>query len=345
MNQKTWTCFSRNLLLTNLLNLPLPKPNETAILLITNNFKFHEIHDFHQSIIDICPRLIGGVVDSIGASPGFSISYVTGTPFHILGKDSFKTVGRIYSSPRQTDSDHYPFKSISQPFDSKLTLPPAKSYFSITDSLGSDIHRSMGTSHLGIVASQTPFTTNLPYTLFHNSTITSKGTVGVGLKEKSKLITENNLYPISDTLKVTKSRGNVIVSLDDLPSTTVLLNSVRGDQEKTKNTELYVKIVDGDREAVLGVLGGDKALAVETRSDIKPGVKIQFMRRRDGFCQTSTTGVMALEEGFEQSDYEGVEEGQFGVGSLGGVYYGGKEVLDGSQFCKIPGTVFKLHLG
>ncbi|KAJ1884698.1 hypothetical protein LPJ66_010483 [Kickxella alabastrina] len=154
---------------------------------------------------------------------------------------------------------------------------------------------------IGIVGSQTPFLNGQEYTLLGNAGMEDSGVIGFafvraqGRPTRSACaveqiqVTHGGLEAISDTLEIKRSKGNVVLEVEDGEAARLLIASVRKRRmaagDVVLDDRLFAKIT-GSKDpgsvdcAVFQVTGGDPAkggLAIDTLQDIAPGQFIQFM--------------------------------------------------------------------
>ncbi|RIA93059.1 hypothetical protein C1645_763340 [Glomus cerebriforme] len=161
---------------------------------------------------------------------------------------------------------------------------------------------------IGIIGTSTPFLTGLPFTLFHNDNILSKGIIGVALTAESSNTFKNQFqieYPslsaIGDPLEITSCRGNIILKLDKTNPTELLLNRLQsGNNKKTllKENELYLGLYNSNNKRnqldestliINKILGGDPTkgnLAIDTIMDLKEGQFVKFLYKKKEFDTT-----------------------------------------------------------
>ncbi|KDQ62165.1 hypothetical protein JAAARDRAFT_189527 [Jaapia argillacea MUCL 33604] len=117
---------------------------------------------------------------------------------------------------------------------------------------------------LGLLASSTPFITGRPVTLFHNKNIYSSGAVGLALHGGSAPAVDahfHGLQPVSSTLTVTNSEGNLVHTLDNLNPSKLLLDAIKKSgiqQEMVKEDDFYLGALgDGKLSQVYRIMSGD----------------------------------------------------------------------------------------
>ncbi|KAJ2656460.1 hypothetical protein IWW48_005023 [Coemansia sp. RSA 1200] len=176
---------------------------------------------------------------------------------------------------------------------------------------------------IGIVGSRTPFLNGREYTLLANNSNSSRvhdsGMVGLAfartkeerpvcrIPKKEPEVSHSGLVPISDALRISRCKGNVVLELENGDAAHSLIASVRRqrmespEKAREKDTRLFAKIMasscasDGTATntqesvaAVFEVTGGDPAkggLALDTLKDLSPGQFVQFMVKDDDDSQ------------------------------------------------------------
>ncbi|KAJ3222336.1 hypothetical protein HK099_002438 [Clydaea vesicula] len=162
----------------------------------------------------------------------------------------------------------------------------------------------------GIIATKTPFENGLPFTLFKDDQVFSKGLVGIALNfeinkedhtENSMcgFLQFNNLIEFDNEYEITSCRGNIITSLNGQNATSSLLrelhsksgiveksiktdNIYRTQEEEEDFKRLFIKVYhynDPKKFNVLEINSGDPSkgfLSVKTVLDLKSGMRIKF---------------------------------------------------------------------
>ncbi|KAH8077040.1 hypothetical protein BXZ70DRAFT_709448 [Cristinia sonorae] len=115
-----------------------------------------------------------------------------------------------------------------------------------------------GSTHLGFLASPTPFLTGRPFTLFRNREIHSSGAVGISLPTPTP--TWDLVYPdlnaITDALTVTSAEGNLVHSLDDANPARLIISAMDKHNMNLSGANTLYK----EDQYYLGVLGEDDKL-------------------------------------------------------------------------------------
>lgn len=222
---------------------------------------------------------------------------------------------------------------------------------------------------LGLVASSTPFVTGRPVTLFHNGTEYGHGAVGFAVMQSSKkqraiLGTDfAGLVPLSDPVVITKSYGNMIISLDYSDPTKFLttaidrseLNSISSARGRD-GIQYMLGIMDGKQITQLYTITSNDtrrgSLSIDCKDAIKPGMKAQLF-----CCPVQSSPNVSLEPepganiinfltspepwflGEDHDDYgdsANIFSGKFLVASENGFHIGqGREKV---WTCNIPGS-------
>lgn len=197
------------------------------------------------------------------------------------------------------------------------------------------------------MSARTPFITGQDYTLFHNEQILSSGTVGIALSgERLDLIVEHTGFKaLSEPMEITKSQGNIVLEVQGLRASRLLVDQVSKTRNETfkDDSRLFVKLIDGDKDAIVAVTGGDitkGALALDTTMDIRSGMLIQFLRYSANTVSDETAALVR----FGVQDKEGTtcvdasnKQGLI-AHSEEGVLYAHENVLMGFQHCNVAGS-------
>ncbi|KAI8914631.1 hypothetical protein EDD86DRAFT_244814 [Gorgonomyces haynaldii] len=211
--------------------------------------------------------VLGAIVDSVN---GDHVYFgVRGTPFYAPRGRTYrhKAVGR-WPDLHQHTSTETGFRSVSQgPNASDLlsvrsTNPTA--ILTLSDAEPLELYQQLSASYnvpkCGIIGAQTPFVNGNPFTLFYDNEVKKEGAVGVFIEEQITLQSfQDGFKPISDTLQITKCRGNIINQLGQEKASGSLLKS---------KTKMVFKIIGGD------VSKG--TLALDTTLDLQPSMTCQF---------------------------------------------------------------------
>ncbi|KAJ2390951.1 hypothetical protein GGI05_003079 [Coemansia sp. RSA 2603] len=250
---------------------------------------------------------------------------------------------------------------------------------------------------LGIVGSQTPFLNGREYTILGDDEVCSSGVIGfVFVRSRGKTVPAStdeatnclrvrypNLEAISDTLQIKRSKGNVVLEVENGEAARTLIANIRKrqiDAGSAFDNRLFARIstnADNSDSAVLQVTGGDPAkggLAIDTTRDIEQGYFIQFMMAtdsrqldlasRDDFGQMSARSSGEIHIMFGAQDHQNEttqDEPQnqsvasiFGGVTEGGFVYGGgslhtertRKLFSGQVLeCAVPGSTLEFTLG
>ncbi|KAI8894556.1 hypothetical protein BC833DRAFT_604447 [Globomyces pollinis-pini] len=298
MSMKTWTQFTRTLpKKINLNEVQNQSEANCIVLLISNHFSNSKIKEFHQYIYNQFngKSLIGAVVDSVGA-PGYSLTACHGIGFYSKpGRiQKQKAVGRWPSMFNQPMVDNPIFKTISLkaqnvnqdvlPNNSLSSNPSLLLTFS--DNEPYDLYDHFQSQYpdsikMGLVASRTPFLNGNPYTLFYNDQTISNGCVGLSTTDKVNFSYNDSIFqPLHDDyLTISKSQGNIILQIEGSDASRLLVEKVSTQIQPHSDFNLYIRIKSQtNQEMIFSIIGGDLSkgtLAIETLSDLTPGMKIQ----------------------------------------------------------------------
>jgi small ligand-binding sensory domain FIST len=363
---------------------PAIDPPELILLLISNQYTANEISTIHSKIYStIKPQqLIGAVVDNI-AKKGFLIHSLKGIGFYSSGgvEHRHKQVGRWHSSSPQHKPNKQIFNTISQSTNAinKNIIPnldknlQVGSFITLSDTEPLDLYRYLNLKYpnatkLGLITSKTPFINGKHHTIFYNDIIYESGTVGIAFENSSMMeIKYEGVEAIGGVFEITKCRGNIILEIRGENASKMLVKQVQESTLKSHfkdSADLFVKVIkDGgfnvdntpkQGEAVFKVTGGDitkGTLAIDTKSDLCVGMKVQFMRQIGSGNMTRTDASGVFRFGVkEKEDYvkkvihqEHLSENQWiegmdvDVKSEEGVVVYSNGVLDGFQLMNVPG--------
>ncbi|KAH7915434.1 hypothetical protein BJ138DRAFT_997911 [Hygrophoropsis aurantiaca] len=141
-------------------------------------------------------------------------------------------------------------------------------------------------TQVGLLASSTPFVTGRPVTLFRDNEIFSSGAVGL-CSTTPHPPTVNVDFPsllcITPPLKITRSEGNLVNTLDDANPTRLLLNAISkhgiNSNNPFKEDEFYLGVVDnGQLSEVYRIMSGDPSrgtIALQSPSAPPEGSVVQ----------------------------------------------------------------------
>ncbi|KAJ1815138.1 hypothetical protein LPJ75_002476, partial [Coemansia sp. RSA 2598] len=202
---------------------------------------------------------------------------------------------------------------------------------------------------LAIVGSQTPFFNGREHTLFDGNGLYESGVVGVAFVRRQGAfsargsraaeqpqVSYTGLRAISDVLEIRRSKGNVVLEVENGEAAHQLIASIRKQRisegaSGATESRLFAKITSSRDSAsggvVLQVTGGDPTkggLAIDTTKDIEPGHFIQFMMLDSLPCSASSPesiGRPVLR--FGASDYSGIAEPAHGDTSVVPRVFGG----------------------
>ncbi|KAJ2786161.1 hypothetical protein GGI15_001687 [Coemansia interrupta] len=281
---------------------------------------------------------------------------------------------------------------IADPLSVELVLMAAdRESRQIADAL--DSHFPMA-SKLGIVGSRTPFLNGREHTILDNGEVFSSGVVGFAFaRARSKAapvsidkaashlhVRYPKLETISDILEIKRSKGNVVLEVENGEAARALIASIRKrqiDAGPAFDDRLFARIstnADCVDSAVFQVTGGDPAkggLAIDTTRDIQQGYFIQFMMATDsrelvltsrgGLVQASANGGDEVQLVFGAQDYQDETTQHvhqsiasiFGGVTEGGFVYGGgslhteraRKLFSGQIIeCAVPGSSLEFTL-
>lgn len=215
------------------------------------------------------------------------------------------------------------FTSISRPKEGKVPLELENlrskginvgSIFMLSDSTPNEILEPIdsnfpGATKFGLISSQTPFVTGLPYTMYLNDSIVQDGMIGFAVSENKAVkdmeniqtdVSYDSLSPLSKSFKITGCKGNIILSLDDSNATKLLLDSINTKMTTiTKEDEFYLSVskksdkIDTDHLplsfshsrnllTVSKITAGDPSrgfLSIDYTGDLEVGMSVQFWKR------------------------------------------------------------------
>ncbi|WRT68443.1 uncharacterized protein IL334_005419 [Kwoniella shivajii] len=142
-------------------------------------------------------------------------------------------------------------------------------------------------SKLGILTAATPFVTNRPYTLLHNGSIYSSGTLGLAVRHRPSTTLDFGLLPMTEPVKISGAQGNMLLSIEgsNTNPTQMLIGAIqrRGGTGITKEEDFYLGMLnEGDTRRVVKILSGDPsrgALSVDMEDPLLVGQTIQFLHR------------------------------------------------------------------
>ncbi|KZT56379.1 hypothetical protein CALCODRAFT_497402 [Calocera cornea HHB12733] len=166
---------------------------------------------------------------------------------------------------------------------------------------------------LGMVSASTPFVTGRPFTLFHDARIYSSGAVGVALK--SSVSPQNDVSfrgytAISDALRITDVRGNLVHKINDSNPTRILLDHIEARAASspelakyaflTKEDEFFIgipfSVETGDNETgyqrIYRITSGDPkkgTMSLDADDGPPAGTRVQFLRRSGVWQQSLAT--------------------------------------------------------
>ncbi|KAI5476490.1 hypothetical protein MNV49_007669 [Pseudohyphozyma bogoriensis] len=162
---------------------------------------------------------------------------------------------------------------------------------------------------LGLVGSSTPFhsKTHDPFTLFYNNEAVSSGAVGVAVVRNGAFgspikLDYAGLEPLGQSMEVTSSKGNIVLTLANQNAARLLLNVVQAlpsagehrdalQRQEEKEKEFYAAVFESDPGATIDlskarhvskIMAGDPsrgAMSVETEEEVKMGYYVVFMHR------------------------------------------------------------------
>ncbi|KAJ2230788.1 hypothetical protein H4R99_006248 [Coemansia sp. RSA 1722] len=274
-------------------------------------------------------------------------------------------------------------EEISDPSAVELILMAAdKDSSQVFDALDSRFSRAV---RLAIVGSQTPFFNGREFTLFGSNQVYESGVVGVAFVRSQGVSSDNSraveqpqvaytgLRAISDVLEIRRSKGNVVLEVENGEAAHQLIASIRKQRkslssDRSSENRLFAKITPSKESmlnsgVVLQVTGGDPAkggLAIDTTKDIEPGRFIQFMMLEDSSAASLPESTDQPTLRFTAKEYSGMAEpactdagtsiatNVFGGATEGGFVYSIsstgsksntiKSVLSGSAECAVPGS-------
>ncbi|KAI9141083.1 hypothetical protein BKA69DRAFT_1125095 [Paraphysoderma sedebokerense] len=215
------------------------------------------------------------------------------------------------------------FISVSRPKGGKVPVEleelrskgkHVSSIFMLSDSTPNEILEPIDsnfpdTIKFGLISSQTPFVTGLPYTMYLNDSIVQDGMIGFAVsenkcgKEKETVQTDvsyDSLTPLSKSFEITGCKGNIILSLDDSNATKLLLDSINTKMTTiTKEDEFYLSVskksdkIDTDHLplsfshsrnllTVSKITAGDPSrgfLSIDYTGDLEVGMSVLFWKR------------------------------------------------------------------
>ncbi|KAJ1641757.1 hypothetical protein J3B02_005226 [Coemansia erecta] len=198
-------------------------------------------------------------------------------------------------------------EQISDPSAVELVLIAAdRDSRQIFDALDSRFPQAV---RLAIVGSQTPFFNGREHTLFDSNNIFESGVVGIAFLRtqvnsanrphalEQPQVSYTGLRAISDVLEIRRSKGNVVLEVENGEAAHQLIASIRkqrasaGPNQTAAEARLFAKIAASrdfsSSSVVLQVTGGDPAkggLAIDTTRDIEPGQFMQFMMLGPSSC-------------------------------------------------------------
>ncbi|KAI0049398.1 hypothetical protein FA95DRAFT_1538192 [Auriscalpium vulgare] len=142
---------------------------------------------------------------------------------------------------------------------------------------------------LSLVASSTPFSTGLPFTLIENSSLHSSGAVGIALtsgRRPSLMLQYPGLEEIAPPMTVTASDGNLIHGLDGSNPTKMLMSAIEqqklsGDEAKDDEFCLMILKFGMPWEVHRIMAGGPSRGIMALESEIAPaeGAIVQLCHR------------------------------------------------------------------
>lgn len=308
-------------------------------------------------------QVIGTVVDQINHSnvPALSLLYHTGRghSFYVgdaHGRQRLRevAVGRWHTEVtdrynQMSDSWRPGTSSVTRRPSSNLSLPlelteisdPQKASLvlfvadrdsrQVLDALDAKFPAA---TKLGIVGAQTPFINGRDFTLVKDTDTYSSGMAGFVFTSQEMSVAidyDGGLEPISQTLRIQRCKGNVVLDIEHADAAHMVIASARGRQDK----RLYARISNEGQlqHRVFRVTGGNPSkggLAIDTLRDIPAGSYIQFMMAK-------TPGIGNPAVSFNGS----------GIATEHGFVYGapswGNSIDDGSIFtgsteCDVPGS-------
>lgn len=363
--------------------LSIIKQPELLLLLISSQYKSHEISTIHSNIYNTFQpkQLVGAVVDSV-SKKGYSVHSLDGIGFYSSGgvEHRHKQVGRWHLAKSNEPKTLGFFNTISQSssaindkvipdLDSNIQVG---SFLTLSDTEPLDLYRYLNfkfptAAKLGLITAKTPFINGKSCTMFYNDKVYESGTVGIAFKNSGTLaIKYNGLEPIGGLFEITKSQGNIILEIKGENASKMLVKQVQDSILKSHfkdSADLFVKVVkdeglDKQVEAVLKITGGDitkGTLAIDTKSDLCIGMKVQFMRLIESKTFPDASGEFRFGV-MEKEDYitkiveeEVSSENQWVVGmsidakSEEGVVVSSNDVLDKFQLLNVPGTLVEMN--
>ncbi|CAO3627886.1 unnamed protein product [Mucor hiemalis] len=299
------------------------KSPDVCVVLASKSFSLRHYKSLAQKLSkDLKPAvLIGGVVDRV-PQVEHGISLWLGydekvVPFTVEdSKDRLKIRnvsvgrwGRAEDTERlKSQSDHIDqvgwenFGSVStglQSYALPKGLEEKPSFvFTVSDNEPDELlqtldHHYPNTPKVGIIGASTPFVTGAPYTLFKGEDVLGAGIVGFASynkDEKMKMKVEHTaMEKLGKPVKITRSRGNVILDLDEGGATGLLLRLIQGG-DITKDEEFYLGIYPpNDDESseenvtVSRITSGDPSrgnMSVDTTADLQIGQTVQFLKKK-----------------------------------------------------------------
>ncbi|KAJ3105009.1 hypothetical protein HDU97_008617 [Phlyctochytrium planicorne] len=193
-------------------------------------------------------------------------------------------------------------------------------------------------SKIGMIGAMTPFATGAPYTLFHNDDFLTGGVSGLQISFKSLAPTVevqwDGLVAMGETQKITRSRGNVVLAVENGSAAKQLVQQVQmvPSEELSSDHRLYAKVQSEDNvgDRIYRITSGDPSsgiLSLDTSRNIEPGMTITFLRPQKGSDSITDAGRKNHLEFFTQDSEtfhasSNSRSSEFCAGSDGGIIWG-----------------------
>lgn len=307
------------------------KVPDVCVVLVSKSFSLAHYRSLTKELSKTFAKpavLIGGVVDRV-PQVDHGISLWLGydekvVPFTIedsqdrlkIRSVSVGRWGRVEDKQRtKYQNDHLDkvgwdnFGSVSTPVQ-PFQLPPGLEnqkqkpafVFTISDNEPDQLlqtldHHYPDVPKVGIIGASTPFVTGEPYTLFNGEKIMGSGIVGFAAYNKEAKAKVNvhhaAMEKMGQPVKITRSRGNIILDLDQAGATGMLLKLIQTRSKISKDEEFYLGVYPPNQDetsendiTVSRITSGDPGrgnMSVDTTADLQVGQTVQVMKRKESF--------------------------------------------------------------